>query len=94
MKTLTLGNLTRTFSLISAGALLGIFLLAPLGVGASHNGDDGRPANVRGEEPPAVFVLRSTTGQNFRFTLVENGGGEMEFTLVPPAAPRFIDDDD
>ncbi len=30
MKTLNLGNITKTLSLLSAGALLGVFLLAPL----------------------------------------------------------------
>ena len=40
MKTLSLGNITKTLSLLSAGALLGAFLLAPLGVGASDDDDD------------------------------------------------------
>jgi hypothetical protein len=90
MKSLKLGNITKTLGLISAGAMLGIFLLAPLSVGASHDEDE----ELRGPyTPPANFVLKSTSGQNFSFTLVENGSGELEFVHVPPA-PRIFDFDD
>ena len=92
MKTLSLGNITRTISLLSAGALLGVFLLAPLSAGASD--DDDEP-NISGKETPAVFVLQSTNGQSFTFQLIENGGGELEFTHVPPAPQVFdVDDND
>ena len=40
MKSLKLGRMTKTLSLLSAGALLGVFLLAPLGVGASDDDDE------------------------------------------------------
>ncbi len=84
------GKLTRTLALLSAGAMLGVFLLAPLSVGASH--DDGEKLG-RAYTPPAIFVLESTSGQNFTFQLVENGGGEMEFVHVPPTTP-VIDNGD
>ena len=90
MKSLNLGNISKTLGLISAGALLGIFLLAPLSVGAS---DDDEP--IFRQETPVVFELKTTSGQDFTFTLVENGNGEMEFTHVPPAPVVFdVDDDD
>ena len=92
MKTLSLGNITKSLSLLSAGALLGVFLLAPVGVGAS---DDDDEQFLRGKETPAVFVLKSTNGQSFTFQLVENGGGELEFTHVPPDPSVFdVDDND
>lgn len=91
MKSLKLGNITKTLGLISAGALLGIFLLAPLSVGADHDPDEKAPPRER----PIVFVLESTVGQNFTFTLVENGAGEMELVHFPPAPRVFdLDDDD
>ena len=90
MKSLNLGNITKTLGLISSGALLGIFLLAPLSAGA----DDRQPLNPL--EVPVVFELKSTIGQNFTFTLVENGDGELEFTHLPIPAPeiRSNGDDD
>ena len=90
MKTLSLGKITKSLTLLSAGALLGAFLLAPLGVGAS---DDDDESFLRGKETPAVFVLKATNGQSFTFQLVENGGGELEFTHFPPAPVVFGDDD-
>ena len=90
MKSLKLGRMTKTLSLLSAGALLGVFLLAPLNVGASHDPGE-RPIR---QAPPTMFVLESTVGQNFRFTLVENGSGEMELVHIPPAPRVFNDNGD
>ena len=90
MKSLKLGNITKTLGLISAGALLGIFLLAPLSVGADHDCDFGDVVPER----PVVFLLESTFGQEFTFTLVENGDGAMEFTHVPPPTREFAPVDD
>ncbi len=87
MTKMAIGNLSRTLALISAGALLGVFLLGPLSVGASHRERDLPPV----KESPITFVLESTTGLTFDFILVENGDGEMEFTNVPRPKRVFID---
>ena len=87
MKSLKLGNITKTLGLISAGAMLGIFLLVPLNVGANHDDDHDLLQNPL--ERPVVFELKSTVGQNFTFTLVENGDGTLEFTHLPIPAPEF-----
>ena len=92
MKSLNLGNITKTLGLISAGAMLGIFLLAPLSASATHDDDDN--LNRPRQEAQVVFVLPSTNGQNFTFTLVENGTGELEFTHLPSPALQIPDKDE
>ena len=88
MKTLTLGNITKTFFLVSAGAMLGIFLLAPLGVGASDDDPAPRIPVTR------TFTMVDNFGVPAKFTLVENGG-HLFLNLVdePRYAPRPTDDD-
>ena len=83
MKSLNLRNMTKTLGLISAGALMGLFLLAPLSAGADDR-EIREPV-----EAPVVFELKSTVGQNFTFTLVENGDGTLEFSHLPIPAPVF-----
>ena len=89
MKTLNPSDIAKKLALVASGALLAMFLLTPLGVGASHD-DEGR---VFPEPTPTSFVLKATTGQSFTFDLVENGKGEMELRHVP-APERVYDFDD
>ena len=91
MAIMKIGNLTRTLALLSAGALLGIFLLTPLSAGADHDPAE-RPARV---VSPPTFVLEATNGQNFTFQLVENGDGMMEFINVPQNIflPKIVDNE-
>ena len=88
MKT-KISNLTKTVALLSSGALLGVFLLAPISAGASHV-DEDETLLIRGQEP-TTFVLKATNGLNFNFQLQDDGNGAMEFIHTPPT-PRVVRD--